>query len=341
MTRVIGVGVLVVVLYIGMIASHPNASGLPNQLDLLNRHGFYGVMTLGVGLLIIAGGIDLSIGSVVGLAAVLFGVLMETGVAPIPALFATLLTGAGIGLMQGLLVTRLRLQAFLVTLCGLFIFRGIARQITMDPVGIQKVKTAHPEFSQSLESLQFWLTGVDASRHNEEVFPAQFAVLLLLGLLLGVVLHKTVYGRYWFAIGHNERAAEYAGIKVERSRLVAFVLCSTLATLSGVMMLLSVGSVMPENAGQSLELYAIAGAVLGGCSLRGGEGNILGIVLGAAILPLIYKIVIFSDISDAVIPSIIGVTLLFGVMVDELLRRGKWMQFLQNRVKSQKTPTSQ
>lgn len=330
MIRVIGAGVLVASLYVLMVGSHPNAGSLSTNLDLANRLGFYGVMTLGVGVLIIAGGIDLSIGSVVGLAAVLFGVLMERGVPPLPAVIITLLAGAVIGYVQGELVTRLKLQAFLVTLCGLFIFRGLARQLTTSPVGIQKVKGLHPEFAKSLESLQFWLSGVDAERDNLEVFPAQFVVLLLLAAVVGVVLHKTVYGRYWFAIGYNEQAAKYAGINVERSRLAAFVLCSTLAALAGILLLLSSGSAMPDNAGQSLELYAIAGAVLGGCSLRGGEGNIIGIVLGAAILPLIYKIVTFRDIGDAVIPSIVGGTLLFGVIFDEALRRGQgWKSVLR------------
>lgn len=331
MKRVIGVGLLVVVLYAAMLAAHPNAASASNHLDVANRLGFYGVMTLGVGVLILAGGIDLSLGSVVGLAAVLFGVLMERGYPPVPALLLTLAAGAAIGLWHGLLVTRLRLQAFLVTLCGLFVFRGLARQLTTSPVGIQKVKTLHPEFAGSLESLQFWFSGLDAGRNNEEVFPSQLAVLLVLAAAVGVVLHKTVYGRFWYAIGFNEQAAKYAGVNVERSRLAAFVLCSTLAALAGVLLLLSSGSAMPDNAGASMELYAIAGAVLGGCGLRGGEGNVVGMVLGAAILPLIYKIVSFSEISDAVIPSIIGLTLLFGVIVDELLRSGKGVGWLRKR----------
>ena len=330
MIRVIGAGVLVASLYVLMLGSHPKAGDLSNNLDLGNRLGFYGVMTLGVGVLIIAGGIDLSIGSVLGLAAVLFGVLMERGVPPVPAFLVTLLAGAVIGYAQGQLVTRLRLQAFLVTLCGLFIFRGLARQLTTSPVGIQKVKGLHPEFAQSLESLQFWFSGIDAGRDNDEVFPAQLVVLLVLAGVVGVVLHQTVYGRYWFAVGFNEQAARYAGINVERSRLAAFVLCSTLAALAGMMLLLSSGSAMPDNVGQSMELYAIAGAVLGGCSLRGGEGNVAGMVLGAAILPLIYKIVIFRDIGDAVIPSIVGGTLLLGVIFDEGLRRGQgWKALLR------------
>lgn len=329
MTRVLGIAGLVLALYAVLVGLYPGAQSASNHLDLANRLGFYGILTLGVGVLIVAGGIDLSIGSVVGLAAVLFGVLMEWGVPPLAAILLTLAAGAAIGLTQGLLVTRLQLQAFLVTLCGLFIYRGAARQLTASPVGIQKVKSDHPEFVGALDSLQYWFSGLDASRNGLEVFPSQLAILLLLAAVLGVVLHKSVLGRYWFAIGHNEQAARYAGINVEAARLSAFVLCSTLAALVGVLLLLSTGSAMPDNAGQSLELYAIAGAVLGGCSLRGGEGNVLGIVLGAAVLPLIFKLVNFSDIRDAVIPSIIGSTLLVGVIADELIRRGKGRGWLR------------
>ena len=332
MTRIAGVVVLLAGLYGGLYYADPvGALGRSNLFDVANRQGLYGVLTLGAAVLIVAGGIDLSIGSVVGMTAVLFGVLMLEGVTvpllgptgpvpPLPALVVTVLCGAVIGLVHGLLVTRLRLQAFLVTLCGLFVYRGVARMLTRFPVGIEKVKRDHPEFGSAVDGLRFWLAGLDPD--GKLLFPAQLLVAVVLAVVVGVVLHKTAYGRAWYAIGYNDKAAAYAGVNVGAARVVVFVLCSTLAALGGCMLLLAYGTAMPENAGESFELYAITGAVLGGCSLRGGEGNAGGMLLGAAVLPLLRNLVVFLGIRDAIIPAIIGLTLLGGVVVDEGIRGG-------------------
>jgi len=144
------------------------------------------------------------------------------------------------------------------------------------------------------------------------------------------VLHRSVWGRYWYALGHNENAAKYAGIRVERNKYVVYILCSTLAALGGVLTLLDYGGVSPESIGESWELYAITGAVLGGCSLRGGDGSVLGMVLGAAVLPLLKNLISFVGSIpwvvermkiDPIIPALIGLTLLFGTIADEYFRR--------------------
>lgn len=319
MTRIAGVLLLLVGLYAGLLGSNPNAAGKSNLFEVANIQGFYGVITLGVALLIVAGGIDLSIGSVVGLGAVLFGVLMRDGVPPPAAVGITVGTGALIGLAHGLLVTRLKLQAFLVTLCGLFVYRGLARSLTNKSIGLGAIKNAQPEFAGTIDALRFYLTGEDPARGL--VFPGQFVLLLILAVIAGLFLHKTVYGRYWYAIGYNEQAARYSGIAVARHRVVMFVVCSSLAALGGVLWLLSYSDANPETAGQSYELYAITGAVLGGCSLRGGEGTAVGMVLGAMVLPVLSNLLIFLGVRDTYMPIVIGLTLLFGTLTDEFFRR--------------------
>ena len=162
-------------------------------------------------------------------------------------------------------------------------------------------------------------------------FPMLVIVLAVLAVIIGVILHKSVWGRYWFAIGHNEQAAKYAGIRVERNKFAVYMLCSTLAALGGILTLFENGSVMPESTGEGWELYAITGAVLGGCSLRGGEGSVLGMVLGAAVLPLLKNLISFVGSLpwvlknvrsvDPVIPALIGLTLLIGTIADEYFRR--------------------
>jgi ribose transport system permease protein len=122
-------------------------------------------------------------------------------------------------------------------------------------------------------------------------------------------------------MGYNESAARYSGIATDRYRLIGFMISSTLASLCGVMLLLDYGTANPTDAGGMWELFAITGAVLGGCSLRGGEGTIVGVFLGAMVLPVLGNLVSFLEIRDALIPAVVGLTLLFGTLADEFFRR--------------------
>jgi ribose transport system permease protein len=318
MTRILGVLGLLIVLYLALIGSDPAAGKLDNLIDVANNQGYYGIITLGAALVIIIGGIDLSIGSVLGCGAILFGVLMKSGIPPFLAVAVVVAFGMTVGLINGLLITQLKLQSFLVTLCGMFVYRGFARLLS-GGVDLKRSIEDHPEFSNSLQSLRYLLIGKDET--GELIFPAQFILLLLLAGVVGFFLHRTAYGRYWYAIGHNELAAKYAGVKVERQRVVMYVICSTLAAFSGVLLLLNTSPVLSNSGGESKELYAILGAVLGGCSLRGGEGTAIGMVLGAMVLPVLENLVIFRGLKNDVIPAVIGLTLLFGTIVDELIRR--------------------
>jgi ribose transport system permease protein len=305
-------------LYVVLFSTHPQAGSSGNLIDVANYQGRYGLITLGAALVIIIGGIDLSIGSVVGCSAILFGTLVTDGVHPYLAAVVAVALGTGIGLINGLFITRMRLQPFLVTLCGMFIIRGVARMIG-GTVGRTQSLTAHPEFSDSLNNLRYLLIGKDNT--GELLIPAQFILLLMAAAVVGFFLHRTAYGRYWYAIGHSELAAKYAGVNVNRHRIAVYVICSTLAAFVGVLLFLNEPSVQSDNAGVGWELYAILGAVLGGCSLRGGEGTAVGMVLGAMVLPVIESIVNFRGEKSDVIPFIVGVTLLVGTVIDELVRR--------------------
>ncbi len=330
MTRILGVLGLLILLYAGLIGTYfQHAPGFEstatttervqsNLVDVANIQGRYGVITLAAALVIITGGIDLSIGAVVGFAAVLFGVLMQNGVHPYPAALLVVLSGALIGLINGTLITRLRLQPFLVTLCGMFIYRGAARLLAGTVSRSESIEQ-HPEFAGSIQTLRYYLIGKDQS--GELLFPAQFVLLLVLAVLVGFFLHRTAYGRYWYAIGHNELAAKYAGVSVNRQRVIVYVICSSLASLAGILLFLDMPSIQSDSGGLYLELYAILGAVLGGCSLRGGEGTAVGMVLGAMVLPILDSLVSIRGLKSDVIPAVIGLTLLFGTIVDEFIRR--------------------
>jgi ribose transport system permease protein len=331
MSRIAGVLTLLVALYLALYFADPagNSFKESNLIDVTNRQGLYGVITVGVAVLIVTGAIDLSIGSVVGFSAVAAGLMMTSGiniagfksgpVHPYLAVPIVLAMGVVIGLVNGLLVTRLKLQSFLVTLCGLFVYRGLARYLTLSPVGVVGISTTNPSFRHPLNTLRAFLIGKDENSLLR--IPMEIVVLLILATIVGLLLHKSVIGRYWYAMGYNESAARYSGIATDRYRLIGFVISSTLASLCGVMLLLDYGTANPTDAGEMWELYAITGAVLGGCSLRGGEGTIVGVVLGAMVLPVLRNLVSFLDIKDALIPAVVGLTLLFGTLADEFFRR--------------------
>ena len=313
MIRLLGVLLMVLILYATLMGCFEKARSPDNHRVLARRLGFYGVLTLGVGILIVTGGIDLSIGSLVGLAAVAFGYLMkEHHWPPLPAAAVVVAGSVLIGLFHGLLVTGLRLQPFLVTLCGLFMYRGIARWLSRGTVELP---------SEAVQPQAEWLRSLMVSGKTLGL-PHALLLLGVLAALLALVLHGSVYGRYWYAIGYNEQAARYAGIATERHKIAAYIICSTMAGLGGVLFLLEYRNATPSSAGSLLELYAITGAVLGGCNLRGGEGTVPGMVLGAAVLPLLAQICNTSRyIGSELEYTVIGGALLLATIANELVTR--------------------
>lgn len=320
MARLLGVLAMVVTLYLVLIGSFEDARSVGTHRDLARYLGFYGVLTLGVGVLIVTGGIDLSIGSLVGLGAVCFGMLLDRGMPAVRAAALIIAAGAVIGLLHGLLITQLRLQPFLVTLCGLFIYRGVARWLRSDgTIRLPEVtlESGAVDLRPDVANLRSFLVSGEVLGVSN-----QLVLMLVLAGLLAVFLHGSVYGRYFYAIGHNEQAARYAGIATDRYKILAYVLCSTLAGLGGVLFLLGYRYAQPSSAGSLLELYAITGAVLGGCSLRGGEGTVAGMLLGAAVLPLLQQICVYSPrIGNQLEYAVIGAALLAGTIANELLAR--------------------
>jgi ribose transport system permease protein len=284
-----------------------------NLQNLTQRTALFAILALGASLVIATGGIDLSIGSVVCLAGIATPwLLVEREWSPWAAIPAVLAASAAIGLFHGLLVTRLRLQPFLVTLCGLLLYRGIARWMTGD-----QSQGFQGEFDavRSIALAKFPL-GLEAYR-----LPATVIPLVVLSTLIAVFLHRTVAGRWLLATGRNEAAARYSGIPTARLVTGAYVACSLIAGIGGMLFIFDIGSAQPSDFGNFYELYAIAAAVLGGCSLRGGEASVIGVVLGAATLQVLRTAIILLGLSSQLEFAVIGAVLLVGVSADELVRR--------------------
>jgi ribose transport system permease protein len=151
--------------------------------------------------------------------------------------------------------------------------------------------------------------------------PNPFFVMLLFGVLAAIFLNRTIYGRYLLALGRNETAARYSGINTDAMKITAYVICSALAGLGGILFSLDLNSIQPSGLGEFYELYAIAAAVLGGCSLRGGEGSILGVIIGTAVMRVLYNAINILHIPTHLEFAIIGAVILSGVIVDELVKR--------------------
>ena len=288
-----------------------------NLENIVHRTALFGILSLGAAFVIITGGIDLSIGSVVCLTGILLPYLLTQCLWSVSAAVATLLAiSVAIVLIHGVMITKMRLQPFVVTLCGLLLYRGVARGITNDE---------SQGFGLAYKGLRTLATGhVSLFEGQPYAFrlPATTLILIVVTVIAVVILNRTVFGRYLLAVGSNPDAAKYSGINVDRVTSAAYVICSTLAGLGGVLFVLDVNAAQPSDFGNFYELYAIAAAVLGGCSLRGGEGNILGVVVGAAVM------VVLSNAINLVHPeyqniefAIIGGVILAGVTVDALVRR--------------------
>jgi ribose transport system permease protein len=302
-------GLLILIIVVGAIVAFINPRFISpiNLANTANLIGLFGLFSIGEGFVIITGGIDLAIGSEFALLGVLFiDLLVNYQLHWMLAVPLIVLGGVVLGAIHGFLVTRLRLQPFIVTLCGLLIYRGVARWYTNDG-------TAGFEFGQSFPTLE-WLT---AGRSFG--VPHSFIVFLVAAAIMAVVLHRSIFGRYLFAVGKNEEAARYSGIHTTRIIASAYIICGGLAGLSSIYLAMYTRSISPASHGNFYELYGIAAAVLGGCSLRGGEGSILGIVLGSILLQELQNLVNLLGIPSSLNFAVMGTVILIGVLADQQL----------------------
>lgn len=312
MRKEIGIGVLLVLLCVVTAILNPRFLSAANLQNMAKLIGMYGIFSIGIGLVIITGGIDLSVGSVFALLGVLLSMmLMGAGVPSVVAVIAVVALATLLGFLNGLLVTRLNVTPFIVTLCGLLFYRGLARFIAHDQA---------PGFGSGRFG---WLH--NAANGNVLGVPEPLLLLLLISVVMWVVLHRSVYGRYLFAVGRNEEAARYSGINTRAIVTSAYVICGLLSGVAAVIFAFYTNSITPSTHGNFYELYGIAAAVLGGCSLRGGEGSIVGILLGTALLQVLQNLVNLLGIPSSLNFAVMGAVILFGVIADQLLSRRKAM----------------
>jgi len=246
----------------------------PVNLELIARQtAIVCTAALGMTMVIVAAGIDLSVGSIIALSTVVIALLLKRDVSPLLAALGGIAGAAVCGLANGVLITRLKVVPFIVTLGTMLIVRGAAKGLADE---------------RRIEAPATWLNGllrtVEAGRGL--FVPPGIWILALLALLVSGLLRYTVFGRHLFAIGSNERTARLCGVRVERVKVAVYTISAALAGVAGVMQFakLSVGD---PTVAVGLELDVIAAVIIGGGSLTGGNGTVLGTVLGATIMSVV------------------------------------------------------
>jgi ribose transport system permease protein len=307
--RVLAFGALIVLFAIFSLAS-PNFLQFDNVIGILLATSVNGVLALGVTFVIITGGIDLSVGTVMTLSAVMAGVFMTNWHLPmLVGILAGLATGGLAGVVNGLVVAKLRVPSFIATLGMLNIAKGLALVISgLKPIYFNDT----PEFNRLAMGSVF-----------SALVDIPNAILVLFGaaIVAGVILSRTVLGRYAFALGSNEEATRLSGVNVTRWKVAIYALTGVFSGLAGVLIGARLNSAQPAL-GQGYELDAIAAAVIGGTSLSGGEGSMLGTVIGAFIISTLTNGLRILSVPQEWQTVVTGAIVIVAVYLD-IVRRGR------------------
>ncbi len=284
----------------------------PNLAVIMRFVATFGLLAIGELLVIITGGIDLSVGSLTALTGVLVATLMVRGVGDIeplpvvPSILLVLCFGALVGLWHGFCVTKLHIPPFIITLGTWLIAQGLAAFITR---GYPIVFPSDFPFLQIGQG-EILLGGPDGLQ-----LPIMFLILIAVALFVSFILNVTTLGRHIYAIGGNIEAARVSGINVDRVRMLCYASSGMLGGLVGIVLASRLGQGTP-TVGTAYELWAIAATVIGGTSLFGGEGTVLGVLLGAAIMGVMINGMVLVNLSSYLQNVVLGVVLVVAVTYD-------------------------
>jgi ribose transport system permease protein len=311
MQRLLAFGALILLFVVFSIAS-PNFLQFSNIVGILLATAVNGVLALGVTFVIITAGIDLSVGTVMTFSAVMAGVVITFWGLPLPiGVLGGLLAGALAGLINGSVIAKMKVPPFVATLGMLYVAKGLALVISgLKPIYFSET----PAFTRIAMGsvLGSIIPGFDIPN----------AVLILFGaaLVAHFILTKTVLGRYTFALGSNEEATRLSGVNVDRWKIAVYTLSGAFSGLGGVLMASRLNSAQPAL-GMGYELDAIAAVVIGGTSLSGGEGTILGTLIGAFIISVLTNGLRILSVPQEWQTVVTGTILVLAVYLDMLRRR--------------------
>lgn len=269
-----------------------------------------GIGALGMTVIIIGGGIDLSAGSILALCSVSLAMSLRAGVPAPAALVITLLAGIAAGALNGALITGLRLVPFIVTLGTMVIYRGLAEWLSDQ----RKIQVADaPDWLSTLLS--------PPPPHSWQILSTGVWLVIAAAVVLALLLRRTPWGRYVSAVGDNETAARLCGIRVKHVKLSIYALGGLCLAVAGLFDFNNLNRQGSPTSGQGLELDMIAAVVIGGGSLRGGRGSVFGSLGGALAMTTLRSGCVYAEVSDPVQKMLIGGIIITAVAVDQGLRR--------------------
>ncbi len=321
-----------VVIFIVWMISLGDSVTWPGIMIVMRHSAVVGLMAIGMGFVIITGGIDLSVGSTLALVCVLSAkVFNDTN-----DLFATFMVamclGTGLGLVNGLLIGKAKMPAFIVTLGTMLIYRSLAQFYMRTEIGTSSILL---NYTEEFKSFSQFGTG------DVLTIPYIGIILIAITVLFVFVANRTKYGKSVYAVGGNEKAAFLSGVKVEWVRVSVYTITGALVGFAGFLQLAMYGTVDPASVGKNNEMYAIAAAVIGGIAMAGGKGKIIGVLFGAMSYTIIDKIIAALGLDALINDTIKGVILLAAVflqLLGPMLRgvkltdqikeiTGKWLAF--------------
>lgn len=302
-------GVLFIIMLVAMaVLSTQNknflsTSNLLNQVRLLTE---VGLVALPMTFIIITGGIDLSVGSIVGLCAIMLGYSWQEWELPLPiAIVICLVVGALAGFINGLLIVRVKVPPLIMTLATLAFYRGLAE-------GISRGRSArgYPEWFYQMGQGDFW--GI----------PTQIWLLLIFTVLAGIVLGRTTLGRTLYAIGNNEIGARFSGLPVNRNLLIIYTFSGLMSALAAYIFVSRV-STTRSDMGSGLELDVIAAVVLGGTSIFGGSGSIAGTMIGVVLIQMLKNGLALSGVASDATIVVVGGVLVLSILINNFIQDRK------------------
>lgn len=297
------VGLVLVALLFGFLIG-PQFFSAANLELMARQTAIVCTAALGMTMVIVAGGIDLSVGSVIALSTVVTALFLRDGFSPIAAAIGAIAAGAACGLVNGVLITGLRVVPFIITLGTMLLVRGAAKGVADE---------------RRLEAPITWLNGLLRTVRDGSglLLPWGIWIVVLLAIMVAVTLQYTRFGRHLFAVGSNERTARLCGVQVERCKIAVYTLAGALAGLAGVMEFsrLSVGD---PTVAIGAELGVIAAVIIGGGSLSGGKGTVAGTIAGATIMTVIQIGCSQHGLPNWVQEIVTGTIIVFAVALDRL-----------------------
>lgn len=307
---------LVLMIAVFSIANHKFFS-VDNAINIIRQVSLNGIMACGMTCLIVSGGMDLSIGSIYAICGMMSGVFMLGHMHPIPAILLGLLLGAICGMVNGLIVTKLKVPPMIATLGTQFIYRGTALVLTGG--GIVNLKSATNASTYNAPVAEFLKLGAGKIAG---IFPNMAAIFVVVAIIMYIVFHKTLLGFKFRAVGGNAEASKVCGINADRVKIIAFTIMGFLAGLAGIINIGYLKSVQ-GTMGESIEMDIIAASIIGGTSLNGGYGTIVGTIIGVLIYGVMKAGLVYVGITSYMQKIFIGGIIIVAVSIDMLTKKNK------------------